>query len=439
MNIRLSKADSNSIRGKIFVNADKSISHRALMLASLAQGESRIKNILQAEDIDSTSRCMAQLGIEIRQQDDFVLVKGKGLRGLTEPRSVLDCGNSGTTMRLLCGLLSAQEFYAVLTGDSSLTGRPMGRVIEPLQAMGAEIYGRGGNKYPPLAIKGKALQGITFQPVIASAQVKSAILLAGLTARGNTLINETNPARDHSERMLSAMGADLSVGDGQIKLVPGKELSAQEFFVPGDISSAAYFLVLASIVPGSELFIRDVGINPTRDGILTALKMMGANLIIENRRIVGGEPVADILVRSADMKGIIIEGKMIPRIIDELPILAVAMAAAEGVSVVRNAQELRVKETDRIKATVEELAGLGVKIKENEDGFSILGDRGAFKGGVASSRGDHRIAMSLAIAAQICREETTIQGAQAVNISFPEFWTLLAKATGKGADVNLPC
>lgn len=343
MNIRLSKADSNSIRGEIFVNADKSISHRALMLASLAQGESRIKNILQAEDIDSTSRCMAQLGIEIRQQDDFVLVKGKGLRGLTEPRSVLDCGNSGTTMRLLCGLLSAQEFYAVLTGDSSLTGRPMGRVIEPLQAMGAEIYGRGGNKYPPLAIKGKALQGITFQPVIASAQVKSAILLAGLTAQGNTLINETNPARDHSERMLSAMGADLSVDDGQIKLVPGKELSAQEFFVPGDISSAAYFLVLASIVPGSELFIRDVGINPTRDGILTALKMMGANLIIENRRIVGGEPVADILVRSADLKGIIIEGKMIPRIIDELPILAVAMAAAEGVSVVRNAQELRVK------------------------------------------------------------------------------------------------
>ncbi len=436
MNITLTRAEN--IKGEIFVNADKSISHRALILTALAQGESRIKNILQAEDIDSTSRCMTGLGIDIRRQDDYLLIKGKGLRGLKEPRAVLDCGNSGTTMRLLSGLLAAQEFFTVLTGDDSLVGRPMKRVIEPLQEMGAEIYGRQDNQFPPLAIRGKSLQGIRYQPAIASAQVKSALLLAGLTARGNTVINEANPTRDHSERMLAAMGAELSTVEGQIRLVPGRELSPLEFLVPGDISSAAYFLVLASIVPGAELLIRDVGINPTRDGILEALGQMGANLKIENQRIIGGEPVADILVKSADLQGITIEGGIIPRIIDELPILAVAMANAEGVSTVRNAGELRVKETDRIKATVEELAALGVKIKENADGFSITGDRDGFRGGIVSSRGDHRIAMSLAVAAQLCEGETTIQEAQAVNISFPDFWFLLAKVTGRSPDRNRP-
>lgn len=436
MNITLTRAEN--IKGEIFVNADKSISHRALILTALAQGESRIKNILQAEDIDSTSRCITGLGIDIRRQDDYLLIKGKGLRGLKEPRAVLDCGNSGTTMRLLSGLLAAQEFFTVLTGDDSLVGRPMKRVIEPLQEMGAEIYGRQDNQFPPLAIRGKSLQGIRYQPAIASAQVKSALLLAGLTARGNTVINEANPTRDHSERMLAAMGAELSTVEGQIRLVPGRELSPLEFLVPGDISSAAYFLVLASIVPGAELLIRDVGINPTRDGILEALEQMGANLKIENQRIIGGEPVADILVKSADLQGITIEGGIIPRIIDELPILAVAMANAEGVSTVRNAGELRVKETDRIKATVEELAALGVKIKENADGFSITGDRDGFRGGIVSSRGDHRIAMSLAVAAQLCEGETTIQEAQAVNISFPDFWFLLAKVTGRSPDRNRP-
>lgn len=436
MNITLTRAES--IKGEIFVNADKSISHRALILTSLAQGESRIKNILQAEDIDSTSRCMTRLGIDIKRQDDYLVVKGKGLQGLKEPRAVLDCGNSGTTMRLLGGLLAGQEFFTVLTGDDSLVGRPMKRVIEPLQRMGAEIYGRQDNQFPPLAIRGKSLQGIRYQPAIASAQVKSALLLAGLTAGGNTVISEANPTRDHSERMLAAMGADLSIAEGQIRLVPGRELSPQEFLVPGDISSAAYFLVLASIVPGAELLIRDVGINPTRDGILAALEQMGANLKIENQRIIGGEPVADILVRSADLQGITIEGGIIPRLIDELPILAVAMANAEGVSTVRNAGELRVKETDRIKATVEELTALGVKIKENGDGFSIIGDRDGFKGGIVSSRGDHRIAMSLAIAAQLCEGETTIQEAQAVNISFPDFWFLLSKVTGRSPDRNMP-
>ncbi len=429
MDITLKKA--KNIKGDITVSADKSISHRTLILASLAQGESRIRNILQAEDINSTFRCMTQLGIDIKQQDDFLVANGKGLHGLKEPEAVLDCGNSGTTMRLLSGLLSGQDFFAVLTGDDSLSRRPMSRVIEPLQLMGAEIIGRAGNKYPPLAINGKSLKGISYIPDVASAQVKSAILLAGLTAKGDTLIREKIPTRDHSERMLAAMGADLSIDEGEIKLVPGRELSAQDFLVPGDISSAAFLLVLASIVPGSELFIRDVGINPTRDGILAVLEGMGASFKIENQRVFGGEVVADILVRSADLKGITIEGKMIPRLIDELPVLAVAMAAAQGTSVVKNAEELRVKETDRIRAIVEELAGLGVQIKENTDGFSVTGSRELFKGGIVNSRGDHRIAMSLAVAAQICEGETTIRNAEAVNISFPEFWNLLDQVTGR--------
>lgn len=429
MNITLNKA--KSIKGEIIVSADKSISHRTLILASLARGESRIRNILQAEDINSTIRCMTQLGIDIKHQDDYLVVKGKGLNGLKEPEAVLDCGNSGTTMRLLSGLLSGQNFFTVLAGDDSLSRRPMSRVIEPLQLMGAEIIGRAGNRYPPLAIKGMSLKGISYIPDVASAQVKSAILLAGLTGNGDTLIREKIPTRDHSERMLAAMGADLSIDDGEIKLVPGRELAAQDFLVPGDISSAAFFLVLASIVPGSELLIRDVGINPTRDGVLAVLEEMGGSFKIENQRVFGGEVVADILVRSADLKDITIEGKMIPRLIDELPVLAVAMAAAQGTSVVKNAEELRVKETDRIRAIVEELAGLGVEIKENPDGFSVTGSRELLKGGIVNSRGDHRIAMSLAVAAQICEGETTIRNAQAVNISFPEFWDLLDQILGR--------
>ncbi|HNX28619.1 MAG TPA: 3-phosphoshikimate 1-carboxyvinyltransferase [Syntrophomonadaceae bacterium] len=429
MDIKLNKA--GRISGEITVSADKSISHRALILASLASGESRIKNLLQAEDINSTLGCMTQLGADIKKLDDILVVTGKGLNSFKEPETVLDCGNSGTTMRLLSGLLSGQNFFSVLCGDESLSRRPMSRVIEPLCLMGAQITGRADSRYSPLAIKGSSLKGITYKPAAASAQVKSALLLAGLKAEGVTSIIEEIPTRDHSERMLAAMGANLCADNGVIRLVPGRELTAQDFLVPGDISSSAFFMVLASIVPGSELLIRDVGINPTRDGILTALEMMGASLKIENQRIFGGEAVADILVRSADLKGITIEGKMIPRIIDELPVLAVAMAAAEGNSVVRNAEELRVKETDRIKAIVEELAGMGADIQEQADGFIIKGNRDGFKGGIVKSRGDHRIAMSLAIAAQISSGETTIKNAQAVNISFPEFWSILARVRGK--------
>ncbi len=428
MDTILNKAQA--VKGEITVSADKSISHRTLILAALAQGESQIRNLLKAEDTNSTASCLGQLGISIKHKEDFLIVEGKGLRGMEEPESVLDCGNSGTTMRLLSGLLSGQNFFSILIGDESLSRRPMSRVIEPLRLMGAEITGRKNSKYAPLAIKGTRLQGIINKPAVASAQVKSALLLAGLTAEGDTTIIEKIPTRDHSERMLAAMGANLSADNGEIKLCPGTELTPQEFMVPGDISSAAFFLVLATIVPGSQLLIQDVGINPTRDGILEALGMMGANIKIENKRVFGGEVVADIMVSSTELKGITIEGNMIPRLIDELPVLAVAMAAAQGNSIVKNAEELRVKETDRISAIANELGKMGVNIVEQADGFIITGNRDNLRGAAVNSRGDHRIAMSLAVAAQICDGETRINDSQVVNISFPEFWNLLARVTG---------
>lgn len=398
-------------------------------MAALAQGDSRVRNLLKSADIESTCRCFGGLGISIRPDQDSLIIAGKGLQGLNEPESILDCGNSGTTMRLLCGLLAGQNFFSVLTGDQSLGRRPMGRVIDPLRLMGAEITGRDNSKYPPLAVKGKKLQGILYEPAVASAQLKSALLLAGLMAESPTVIKEKVTSRDHTEKMLQAMGADLSVKEGEIRLKPGKDLAPQEFLIPGDISSAAFFLVLASIVPGSELMIRNVGINSTRDGILEALGLMGADLKIENMRVSGGETVADILVRSAGLKAVNIDGQIIPRLIDELPVLAVAMAVAEGDSVVSNAGELRVKETDRIKTTVSELGKLGVEIIELPDGFAVSGNRGKTKGTEVDSHGDHRIAMSLAVASQICPGRTIINNSQAVNISFPEFWDLFVHLT----------
>lgn len=417
------------IKGEINVSADKSISHRAIILSALAKGDSQITNFLKAEDTDSTLRCFSQMGISIKEQGKKLVVSGKGSQGLKEPESILDCGNSGTTMRLLCGLLSGQQFFSVLAGDESLSRRPMSRVIQPLRLMGAEITGRDNSKYAPLAIKGSKLQGIAYQTPVASAQVKTALLLAGLNAEGATTISEKTPTRDHTERMLTAMGADLAVDSKEIRLYPGRDLEPQDFLVPGDISSAAFFLVLASIVPGSELMIRNVGINPTRDGIIEALKLMGARLKIENQRVFGGETVADIVVSSADLKAVNIEGDMIPRLIDELPVLAVAMAAAQGRSTVKNAEELRVKETDRIRAIAVELGKMGVDIIEQPDGFIVTGSRDSLKAATVDSWGDHRIAMSLAVAALVCRGETKINNSQAVNISFPEFWDLLAQIT----------
>lgn len=416
------------LKGEIFVAPDKSISHRSIIFNGLGNGNGLVYNFLRAGDTFSTCGCMRSLGIEILDQGERIVIQGKGLHGLNEPAGILDCGNSGTTMRLLSGLLAGQGFLSLLSGDHSLNRRPMRRVIEPLTAMGAEIWGRAGGFYPPLAIKGSEdLKGITYHLPVASAQVKSALLLAGLFAGGQTRIIEPEKSRDHTERMLQAMGAAIEVQGLEITLTPGRELTPQEFFVPGDISSAAFFLVAALIVPGSEIMIRDVGINPTRAGLIEVLQAMGARIAIEHQRVVGGEPIGDIVASSSQLCGTVVGGEIIPRLIDEIPILAVAMALAEGESVVRDAGELRVKESDRIKAICCELGKMGAGIEELEDGFVIRGRPEGLYGAVVDSRGDHRIAMSAAIAALKARGETTVHNSEVVDISFPEFWPLLKK------------
>lgn len=416
------------LKGEIFVAPDKSISHRSIIFSGLGRGKGTVHNFLRAGDTLSSCGCMRSLGIEILDREERLLVEGKGLHGLKEPEGILDCGNSGTTMRLLSGLLAGQGFLALLSGDHSLNRRPMRRVIEPLTAMGAEIWGRAGGFYPPLAIKGRAnLKGLSYRLPVASAQVKSALLLAGLYAGDPTRIIEPEKSRDHTERMLQAMGADLEVRGLEITLKPGRELQAQEFFVPGDISSAAFFLVAALIVPGSEIMIRDVGINPTRAGLIEVLQDMGARLAIENRRVVGGEPIGDIVASYSELRGARVGGDIIPRLVDEIPILAVAMALAEGESVVRDAGELRVKESDRIQALCSELGQMGAGIEELEDGFVIQGRPEGLTGAAVDSRGDHRIAMSTAIAALKARGETIVHNSEVVDISFPEFWPLLRK------------
>lgn len=421
---------NSPLKGDIFVAPDKSISHRSIMFSSLASGRGLVNNFLKAGDTLSTCGCFRSLGIEILDQGERMVIEGKGLYGLNEPLGVLDCGNSGTTMRLLSGLLAGQGFLSLMSGDNSLTRRPMRRIIEPLTAMGAQIWGRAGDIYPPLAIKGsEKLKGINYRMPVASAQVKSSLLLAGLYAEGQTTISEPEKSRDHTERMLKAMGADIEVQGMEITLKPGRELYAQEFFVPGDISSAAFFMVAALIVPGSEIVIRDVGLNPTRAGIIEVLKDMGARMAIENQRVVGGEPIGDIVAGYSNLKGTRVGGDIIPRLIDEIPVLAVAMALAEGESVVRDAGELRVKESDRIKAICSELGKMGAHIEESEDGFIVQGRPEGLKGARVESLGDHRIAMSTAIAALKASGETTVHNSKVVDISFPEFWPLLRSLT----------
>jgi len=419
------------LKGEIQVGADKSISHRSIIFSSLAHGKSVIRNFLRAEDTHSTCKCMSQLGVNIEDKGEEITVCGLGSAGFKEPVDVLYCGNSGTTMRLLMGILAGCPFFSVLSGDPSLNNRPMQRVINPLVLMGASINSRSGDKYPPVAIRGGNLKGIEYEMPIASAQVKSSLILAGLNSTSATRIVEKEKTRDHSEKMLSAMGAKIITEGSSIIITPVDSLAPQEFIIPGDISSAAFFIVAASVVPGSEIIIRNVGINPSRTGILEVLLDMGANITIENRVIVGGEEIADIIVASADLKATTVSGSIIPRLIDELPILAVAMAVAEGESRVIDAAELRLKETDRITAICTELGKLGADIVELEDGFIINGNRDCFTGNQVKSWGDHRIAMSLAVAALISTGETHISNHQVVDISFPLFWKLLFKLSGR--------
>lgn len=438
--IELSKA--KSFKGEFSPTPDKSISHRAVIFSSLSSGKSIIKNFLRAEDTISTMNAMKMLGIEI--QEDLIpplekesrgvfrselIINGKGLYGLKEPFDVINCGNSGTTIRMLSGVLSGNPFFSVLTGDESLRRRPMGRVVTPLRQMGAEIIARVENRYPPIAIKGKKLQPIKYTLPVASAQVKSAILLAGLYADGETEIIEPVKSRDHTERMLPAFGAEIK-GDGlRVMIKGGTQLKGMEVHVPGDFSSAAFCIVAALLIRDSDITIKGVGINPTRTGLISALKEMGADIEIYNIRNLSGEPVADIHCKGgAELKAINITKEKIPTLIDEFPILCVAATQATGVTTIRGAEELRVKESDRIKTMAMELRKMGAEIEEFDDGLSIMGKRG-LKGAVIESYGDHRIAMSMSIAGLIADGTTTINNISSVNISFPGFFEILRRLT----------
>ena len=412
------------LRGKINVPGDKSISHRALMLGSLAEGETKIRGLLLGEDPRSTAACFVAMGAKISElNSELVTVRGIGLGNLKEPIDVLNAGNSGTTLRLMLGVLASHpDRFFTLTGDSSLRSRPMSRVVNPLRQMGANIWGRENGARAPLAISGQNLKAIHYQSPVASAQVKSCIMLAGLMIDGETIITEPERSRDHSERMLSAFGAKVSVDidTNTVSIKGGAKLIGQEVTVPGDISSAAFWLVAASIVPNSDLVIENVGINPTRTGILEVLAEMGADITYENRREVTGEPVADLHVRSASLKACKIGGSVIPRLIDEIPILAIAATCAEGTTVIEDAEELRVKESDRIVAMVKELTKLGANITERPDGMEIVGGK-ALNGTELESYDDHRIAMSLAIAALVAKGKTSINRAESAAISYPSF------------------
>lgn len=422
---RTIKPQKTPLSGDIQVGPDKSISHRAVILSALAQGTGCIKNCLLAADTLSTMSCIQKLGIRLQKENNEIIIHGQGLKGFKSPDTTLDCGNSGTTMRLMAGLIAGQDFSSTLSGDESLNQRPMKRIIEPLSLMGANIKGK--SDHPPLAISGGNLKGVTYRLPVASAQVKSALLLAGLNAKGSTVIIEPVKSRDHSERMLGSMGADIKSGSEGTTLKPGPELNPVEWVVPGDISSAAFFMVAASLISGSCMRIRNVGLNPTRSGIITVLGNMNTHIQVENWHLNGGEPVGDIVIASSQMRGTTVKGDIIPLLVDEIPILAVAMALADGQSVVKNAGELRFKETDRIAAICSQLSALGADIEELEDGFVINGRPDCLQGGVVDSLGDHRMAMSLAVAGLCSQKETTINNAQAVSISFPEFWDILQK------------
>jgi len=422
LKIKLSKA--GALRGDVTAPSDKSISHRAIIMASIARGESRVRNFLRAGDTLSTVGAMRALGVAIEDDGSEMIVRGNGLHNLREPKADIDCGNSGTTMRLLSGVLAGNPFKSVLTGDDSLRKRPMARVIKPLSMMGAKISANDGNKYPPIVINGGGLKGIRYEMPIASAQVKSCLLLAGLYAEGLTVVVEPVKSRDHTERMLPAFGVELEVDGLTVRLSSGSEPSATDVDVPGDFSSAAFFIGAALIVKGSEVRVSHVGLNPLRTGLLDVLKKMGAQVAIENKRTVSGEPVGDIVARSSKLKGVDIGGETVPSMIDEFPLLCVVASVAEGTTNIRGAQELRVKESDRVKAMAEGLKSMGVDVVEHPDGLSITGTEN-LTGGYINSMGDHRIAMSFAVAALVADGDTVIDRAEAADISFPGFYDVL--------------
>lgn len=409
------------LKGELSVPGDKSISHRAVMFGSLASGTTEITHFLKGADCLSTIGCFRQMGVEIEEQKDRILVRGRGLHGLSAPSSVLDCGNSGTTTRLISGILAGQSFSSQLTGDASIRKRPMGRIIRPLRQMGASIESLSGNDCAPLRIEGRPLHAISYDSPVASAQVKSCVLLAGLYADGPTSVTEPALSRNHTELMLSSLGAELTRRGTTATINPEPVLTGTSIHVPGDISSAAFFLAAGLMVPGSEILLKNVGINPTRDGILCVIRAMGGSLEILNRTNSGGEEAADLLVRSSSLHGTVLEGELIPTLIDEIPVIAVLAAFAEGTTIIRNAEELKVKESNRLDIMVDGLSRMGADIEGTDDGMIIRGGK-SLHGAVIDSHLDHRIAMSFAVAALAADGETEILDADCVNISYPEFY-----------------
>ena len=416
---------STPLRGELAVPGDKSISHRAVMLGALAKGTTSVTNFLKGADCLSTISCFEKMGIEIEQLPSEILIHGKGLHGLNAPETILDAGNSGTTTRLLSGILAGQAFCTTFTGDTSIQKRPMTRIITPLSQMGGKIESLSDNGCAPLKITGHPLKPIHYLSPVSSAQVKSCVLLAGMYADGITKVTEPYLSRNHSELMLRSFGADV-ISEGTTAAITGNPvLEGQNVIVPGDISSAAYFIAAGLLIPGSEILIKDVGINPTRDGILKVCADMGADIQLLNKREYGKEPVADILVKHSELKATVIEGALIPTLIDELPMLAVMAAFAQGTTVIRDAQELKVKESNRLDIIVQHLSAMGADIIPTEDGMEIHGGK-PLKGAVLDSYMDHRIAMSFAVAGMAADGETEILNASCVDISYPEFYRDMA-------------
>lgn len=424
------------LRGELTVPGDKSVSHRAVMFASIAKGRAHITNFLQGADCIATMDCFRSMGVRIEHTSGIVTVHGKGLRGLRAPGGILNVGNSGTTTRLIAGILAGQDFSCTLSGDDSLNSRPMGRILEPLGRMGANITSTLGNNCAPLHIAPARLQGIAYTSPVASAQVKSAILLAGLYADSCTTITEPTLSRNHTELMLRQFGASVtsefhSNGEAVASVKPCEELFSQDIIVPGDISSAAYFIAAGLLVPNSEILIKNVGTNPTRAGILRVCRDMGADITYLNENNSAAEPTADLLIKSSTLRGIVIEGNIIPTLIDEIPIIAVMAAFAEGTTVIRNAAELRVKETNRIDTVTENLRAMGCDITPTDDGMVIRGGA-PLHGAHINSHLDHRIAMAFTIAGLCADGDTIIQDSQCVDVSYPEFFDTLGQISQKG-------
>jgi len=423
------KGNAASLNGMMEVPGDKSISHRAVILGSIANGRTTVSNFLFAEDCLSTIECMRQLGVKIEadERSNHVIIHGKGIESLKEPSDVLYTGNSGTTTRLLIGLLSGTNFYTVIKGDESIQRRPMDRVVHPLRLMGANIDGRDNGLFTPISIRGNKLSGINYHLPVASAQVKSALLLAGLQANGELILTGNIHSRDHTERMLTQFGVVVASNENLIRITKDNSLTGTNIMVPGDFSSAAFFIVMAMLVTNSSISIKNVGLNPTRTGLLDVIKMMGGKFEISDLEVINEEPRGTITVQYSPLNSVTINGELIPRVIDEIPIISLLATQAEGTTIIKNASELKVKESNRIKTVVQELSKLGAQIEELEDGLKIYGKSKLHGGCSVQTHGDHRIGMMLAAASLICKEEIEIEDESCISISYPSFFQDLQK------------